>query len=74
MNKERAINILLEHAKRSTDRDSTYTIDSDALTAAILDSDALTAAILFLENERDKNKVDAKVEVTGVAFNIRKGA
>lgn len=64
MNKERAINILLEHAKRSTDRDSTYTIDSDAL----------TAAILFLENERDKNKVDAKVEVTGVAFNIRKGA
>jgi hypothetical protein len=64
MNKERAINILLEHAKRSTDRDSTYTIDSDAL----------TAAILFLENERDKSKVDAKVEVTGVAFNIRKGA
>ena len=64
MNKERAINILLEHAKRSTDRDSTYTIDSDAL----------TAAILFLENERDKNKVNAKVEVTGVAFNIRKGA
>ena len=64
MNKERAINILLEHAKRSTDRDSNYTIDSDAL----------TAAILFLENERDKSKVDAKVEVTGVAFNIRKGA
>ena len=64
MNKERAINILLEHAKRSTDRDSTSTIDSDAL----------TAAILFLENERDKSKVDAKVEVTGVAFNIRKGA
>jgi hypothetical protein len=64
MNKERAINILLEHAKRSTDRDSTYTINSDAL----------TAAILFLENERDKNKVNAKVEVTGVAFNIRKGA
>jgi hypothetical protein len=64
MNKERAINILLEHAKRSTDRDNTYTINSDAL----------TAAILFLENERDKNKVNAKVEVTGVAFNIRKGA
>jgi hypothetical protein len=38
-----------------------------------IDSDALTAAILFLENERDKSKVDAKVEVTGVAFNIRKG-
>jgi hypothetical protein len=64
MNKERAINILLEHAKRSTDRDNNYTIDRDSL----------TAAILFLENERDKNKVNAKVEVTGVAFNIRKGA
>jgi hypothetical protein len=64
MNKERAINILLEHAKRSTDRDNSYTIDRDSL----------TAAILFLENERDKNKVNAKVEVTGVAFNIRKGA
>ena len=64
MNKERAINILLEHAKRSTDRDNTYAINKDGL----------TAAILFLENERDKSKVDAKVEVTGVAFNIRKGA
>ena len=64
MNKERAINILLEHAKRSTDCDNTYTIDRDGL----------TAAILFLEHDRDKSKVDAKVEVTGVAFNIRKGA
>jgi hypothetical protein len=65
MNKERAINILLEHAKRSTDNDDD---------AYAIDKDALTAAILFLENERDKSKVDAKVEVTGVAFNIRKGA
>jgi hypothetical protein len=65
MNKERAINILLEHAKRSTDR------KDDAYAA---DNDALTAAILFLENERDKNKVDANIEVKGVSFNIRKGA
>jgi hypothetical protein len=65
MNKERAINILLEHAKRSMDNnDDAYAINKDAL----------TAAILFLENDRDKSKVDAKVEVTGVAFNIRKGA
>jgi hypothetical protein len=42
--------------------------------AYAINKDALTAAILFLENERDKSKVDAKVEVTGVAFNIRKGA
>jgi hypothetical protein len=42
--------------------------------AYAIDKDALTAAILFLEHERDKSKVDAKVEVTGVAFNIRKGA
>jgi hypothetical protein len=33
MNKERAINILLEHAKRSTDReDDAYAADNDALT------------------------------------------
>ena len=65
MNKELAINILLEHAKRSTDsKDDAYAADNDAL----------TAAILFLENKRDKSKVDAKVEVKGVSFNIRKGA
>jgi hypothetical protein len=44
MNKERAINILLEHAKRSTDR------EDDAYAA---DNDALTAAILFLENMKE---------------------
>jgi hypothetical protein len=65
MNKERAINILLEHAKRSIDNnDDAYAINKDAL----------TAAILFLEHDRDKNKVDANIEVKGVSFNIRKGA
>jgi len=64
MNKERAINILLEHAKRSIDNnDDAYAIDKDAL----------TASILFLEHDRDKNKVDAKVDVKGISFNIRKG-
>ena len=43
MNKERAINILLEHAKRSMDNnDDAYAINKDAL----------TAAILFLEHDR----------------------
>jgi hypothetical protein len=36
--------------------------------AYTINNDALTAAILFLENERDKSKVDAKVEVTGSSF------
>ena len=48
MNKEKAINILLEHAIRSTDSsDDAYAPD-----------DSLTAAILFLENDRNKNKKD----------------
>ena len=37
MNRERAINILLEHAERSTDpNDDAYAVESDSLTAAIL--------------------------------------
>ena len=42
--------------------------------AYAINKDALTAAILFLEHDRDKNKVDANIEVKGVSFNIRKGA
>jgi len=64
MNKEQAINILLQHAIRSIDR------NDDAYAAEI---DEITAAILFLERDRDKNKVDTKVEVKGVSFNIKKG-
>ena len=64
MNKEKAINILLEHAIRSTDsNDDAYAPD-----------DSLTAAILFLENDRNKNKKDATVEVTGLQVNSHKGA
>ena len=61
MNKERAINVLLEFAK-NYDKDW-YAVDKDGL----------TAAIIFLEQDIQKNKKDAKVEVEGVQFNIRKG-
>jgi hypothetical protein len=62
MNKEQAINILLEHAIRSTDsNDDAYAVERDSL----------TAAILFLQNEIDKK--DAVVEITGLQFNLSKG-
>jgi len=61
MNKERAINVLLDFAK-NYDKDW-YAVDKDGL----------TAAIIFLEQDIQKNKKDAKVEVKGVEFNIRKG-
>tara|TARA_R100000664_G_scaffold262_10_gene757 strand:- start:708 stop:896 length:189 start_codon:yes stop_codon:yes gene_type:complete len=61
MNKDRAINILLDFAK-NYDKDW-YAVDKDGL----------TAAIIFLEQDIKKNKKDAKVEVKGVQFNIRKG-
>ena len=61
MNKERAINVLLDFAKN-------YNKDWYAV-----DKDGLTAAIIFLEQDIQKNKKDAKVEVKGVQFNITKG-
>ena len=61
MNKERAINILLDFAKNHNE--DWYAKDNDAL----------TSAILFLEQDIQKNKKDAKVEIKGVQFNIRKG-
>ena len=61
MNKERAINILLDFAKNHNE--DWYAKDNDAL----------TSAILFLEEDIQKNKKDAKVEVKGVPFNIRTG-
>ena len=64
MNRERAINILLEHAIRSTDpNDDAYAVESDSL----------TAAILFMQKEIERNKIDAKVQIQGVSFNIKKG-
>ena len=64
MNRERAINILLEHAERSTDpNDDAYAVEIDSL----------TAAILFMKKEIERNKIDAKVQIQGVSFNIKKG-
>jgi len=62
MNKERAINILLDFAKN---------YDKDWYAA---DKDGLTAAIIFLEQDIQKNKQDAKVEIKGLEFKLTKGA
>ena len=70
MNKEKAINILLEHAIKSSEK---IEIRKHAgHTEEIADN--LTAAILFLEHDRNKEKKDAKVEITGLEFNLSKGA
>jgi hypothetical protein len=70
MNKEEAINILLQHALDSCEKikirkHSGHTEEVN---------DNLTAAILFLEQDRNKNKQDAKIEVTGLQVNSHKGA
>ena len=69
MNKERAINILLKFAK---DTCEAINIRKEAGYQEEV-ADDLTSAILFLEQDIQKNKKDAKVEVKGVQFNIRKG-
>ena len=69
MNKERAINILLKFAK---DTCEAINIKKEAGYQEEI-ADDLTSAILFLEQDIQKNKKDAKVEVKGVQFNIRKG-
>ena len=61
MNKDTAINILLEHAKGINKKDYKPNIQ------------AITAAVLFMDTMIQSNKKDAKVEVKGVQFNIRKG-
>ena len=64
MNKARAINILLEHAKRSTDpKDDAYAVNNDAL----------TAAILFIERDIQANRIDANVPINGISTSIKKG-
>ena len=69
MNKERAINILLKFAK---DTCEAINIRKEAGYQEEI-ADDLTSAILFLEQDIQKNKKDAKVEVKGVQFDIRKG-
>jgi len=54
MNKERAINILLEYAIESAEKIKLR--QEVGFTEKV--SDDLTAAILFLQQDRDKNKVD----------------
>jgi hypothetical protein len=63
MNKERAINILLEHASRSLSNDDSYAPNRDSI----------TAAILFLEQDRNKNKKNSNIEIKGIGFDVRKG-
>ena len=64
-NKERAINILLEHAIRSTDpKDDAYAPDTDG---------ALSWAILVIQRDIEKNRVDTNVPVKGVSSNVKKG-
>ena len=69
MNKERAINILLDFAK--TNYEAIKIRQEAGYTEKV--SDDLTAAILFLEKDIQLNKKDAKVEVKGISFDIRKG-
>ena len=69
MNKERAINILLKFAK---DTCEAINIRKEAGYQEEV-ADDLTSAILFLEQDIQKNKKDAKVEVKGVQFNLEKG-
>jgi len=61
MNKDTAINVLLEHAKGINKKDYKPNIQ------------AITTAVLFMDTMIQSNKKDAKVEVKGVQFNIRKG-
>ena len=69
MNKEKAINILLEHAIKSSEKIEIRKHAGHTEEVA----DDLTAAILFLEQNRNKEKQDAKVEITGLEFNLTKG-
>jgi len=70
MNKDQAINILLQHAIDSCEKikikkHSGHTEEVN---------DNLTEAILVLEHDRSKNKVDAKIDITGLQLDSHKGA
>ena len=70
MNKERAINILLKFAK---DTCEAINIRKEAGYQEEV-ADDLTAAILFLEQDTQKNKQDAKIQITGMQMDSKKGA
>jgi len=61
MNKDRAINILLGHAKKYNDPH--YKADIQGL----------TAAVLFMDTYIKENKKDSKVEIKGLEFKLTKG-
>ena len=61
MNKDRAINILLTHAKKYNDPH--YKADIQGL----------TAAVLFMDTYIKENKKDNKVEIKGLEFKLTKG-
>ena len=61
MNKDRAINILVAHAKKYNDPNYKPNVQS------------LTAACLFMETYLKENKQDAKVEIKGLEFKLKKG-
>ena len=69
MNKERAINILLDYAKKSCE---TIKIKQEAGHTEVTNDD-LTAAILFMEKYLKENKKDSKVEIKGLEFKLMKG-
>tara|TARA_A100001011_G_scaffold101943_1_gene107392 strand:+ start:677 stop:862 length:186 start_codon:yes stop_codon:yes gene_type:complete len=60
MNKDQAIDVLLNHAKKYNDPH--YKADVQKL----------TAAVLFLDTTK-QNKQDAKIEITGLQINSQKG-
>ena len=62
MNKDQAINILLEHAKG---------YNNDAYAA---DVQKLTAAVLFMDTHLKENKQDVKIQITGMQMDSKKGA
>ena len=70
MNKDQAINILLQHAIDSCEK---IKIKKHAGHTEEV-NDNLTAAILVLEHDRNKNKVDAKIDITGLQLDSKKGA
>tara|TARA_R100001463_G_scaffold46790_1_gene95448 strand:+ start:460 stop:648 length:189 start_codon:yes stop_codon:yes gene_type:complete len=62
MNKDQAINILLEHAKG---------YNNDAYAA---DVQKLTAAVLFMDTHLKEDKQNAKIQITGMQMDSKKGA
>ena len=61
MNKDQAINILIDE------------VCMEHVTMACQNKDEVQAAVLVLQKYLNDNKKDAKVEVTGLQFNLTKG-